>query len=249
MIPGYKTIATEEEKEAVLKDMLPYIKYTAYRLAWRLSPQLTIDDLLSVGVIGLLDAIERYDPSRQTNIKTYAEYRIKGAMLDELRSAEWAPKQLQKKINNLKSAYRRLEQKLERPPSEEEVAEELGIDPKELFKLLQDANGSVTISLEDIEYRVGQSGDTDYNIYEHIQDKNIDDPLTLIEKSDFKGHLLKAMDRLPEREKIILSLYYWEEITFKEIGKVLGISESRVSQLHSQALIRMRAYIEETTGD
>ncbi len=249
MIQGYRAITTEDEKEAVLKDMLPYIKYTAYRLAWRLSPQLTIDDLLSVGVIGLLDAIERYDPSRHTNIKTYAEYRIKGAMLDELRSAEWAPKQLQKKINDLKSAYRRLEQKLDRPPSEEEVAKELGIAPDELFKLLQDANGSVTMSLEDIEYRVGQGGDGDYNIYEHIQDKNADDPLTLLEKSDFKDHLVKAMDRLPEREKIILSLYYWEEITFKEIGKVLSISESRVSQLHSQALIRMKAYIEEITGD
>ena len=244
MIQGYRAITTEEEKEAVLKDMLPYIKYTAYRLAWRLSPQLTIDDLISVGVIGLLDAIERYDTSRHTNIKTYAEYRIKGAMLDELRSAEWAPKQLQKKINNLKSAYRSLEQKLDRTPSEEEVAEELGIDPDELFKLLQEANGSVMICLEDLEYRVGQNGDGTFNIHDHIQDRNADDPLGLIEKADIKNQLERAMDRLPEREKTILSLYYWEEITFKEIGKVLGISESRVSQLHSQAIIRMRAYID-----
>jgi len=249
MTQGYKTITTEEEKEAVLNDMLPYIKYTAYRLAWRLPPQLTTDDLISVGVIGLLDAIERYDPSRHTNIKTYAEYRIKGAMLDELRSAEWAPKQLQKKISDLKSAYRRLEQRLDRPPSESEVAEELGIAPDELFKLLQDANGAVTVSLEDIEHRVGQNGDGDYNIYDHIQDQNADDPLSLIEKTDTKNQLERAMERLPEREKLILSLYYWEEITFKEIGKVLGISESRVSQLHSQALIRMRAYVEETVRD
>ncbi|NOZ24756.1 MAG: sigma-70 family RNA polymerase sigma factor, partial [Nitrospirae bacterium] len=125
-----------------------------------------------------------------------------------------------------------------------EVAEELGINADELFKLLHDANGSVTVSLEDIEYRVGQNGDGDYNIYEHIQDENAEDPLTLIEKADIKHQLEKAMDRLPEREKLILSLYYWEEITFKEIGKVLGISESRVSQLHSQAIIRMRAYVE-----
>ncbi len=244
MIQGYRTITTEEEKEAVLKEMLPYIKYTAYRLAWRLPPQLTIDDLISVGVIGLLDAIERYDPARHANIKTYAEYRIKGAMLDELRSAEWAPKQLQKKINDLKSAYRRLEQRLNRPPSESEVAEELGINSDELFKLLHDANGAVTVSLEDIEHRVGQNGDGDYNIYEHLQDRNTEDPLRLIEKADVKDQLEKAMERLPEREKLILSLYYWDEITFKEIGRVLGISESRVSQLHSQAIIRMRAYVE-----
>ncbi len=246
MIQGYKSITTEEEKEAVLKEMLPYIKYTAYRLAWRLPPHLTVDDLISVGIIGLLDAIERYDPSRPNNIKTFAEYRIKGAMLDELRSAEWAPKQVQKKIKDLKTAYNTLEQKLGRPPTEQEVASELGIDLEEFFRVLQHANRSVTASLENIEEKVGQNCNGEYHIYEHLQDFNAQDPLELLEEADVKRQLLEGIERLPEREKTILSLYYWDELTFKEIGKILNISESRVSQLHSQAIVRMKAYVEKT---
>ncbi len=245
---AYRTKATEQEKEGIIKEMLPYIKYTAYRLAWRLPPQLTVDDLISVGVIGLLDAIERFDPSRQANIKTFAEYRIRGAMLDELRAAEWIPKHLQKRINDLKSTYNTLEQKLGRPPSEEEVAEELGIDLNEFFKLLENASRSFTFSIEDIEQMIGRNGNGDYSIHEHIKDHDAKDPLALLEKADVKKHLMEAIERLPEREKTILSLYYWEELTLKEIGEVLGISESRVSQLHSQALLRTKAYIS-GTGD
>lgn len=242
---GYKQTITAEEKERIVQEMLPYIKYTAYRLAWRLPRQLTVDDLISVGIMGLLDAVDRFDPSRQTTLRTYAEYRIRGAMLDELRSAEWTPRHLQKRINDLKSTYSKLEKKLGRPPSEEEVAEEMGIEIEELYKLLQDASGSITLSLEEIETRMDSSGNGDYNIHEHLQDRSADDPLTMTEKADTRRKLLEAIDKLPEREKLILSLYYWEELTFKEIGKILNISESRVSQLHSQALLMMKSKVED----
>ncbi len=245
MLQAYRTSIDEGEKERIIKDLLPYIKYTAYRIAWRLPPQLTVDDLVSVGIIGLLDAIDRYDPSRQANLKTYAEYRIKGSMLDELRAAEWTPKHLQKKINTIKATYSSLEQKLGRPPSEEEVAEELDIDLDELFKLLNNANASISISLDEIESRVDRNGNGDYNIHDHIRDDKSDDPLTELEKADSRKHLKKAITRLPEREQMILSLYYWEELTFREIGQILQISESRVSQLHSQALIRIRGHVQE----
>ncbi len=240
---GYKQTITAEEKEQIIQDMLPYIKYTAYRLAWRLPPQLTIDDLISVGVMGLLDAIERFDPSRSTTLKTFAEYRIKGAMLDELRSAEWAPKHLQKKINELKNAFSHLERVFGRPPSEEEVAEHLGIELEELFRLMNDASGAVTLSLDEIESRV-DSGNGDYNIHEHIMDETADSPLASAEKADMKRILAEAIEELPERERIILALYYWDELTFKEIGKVLNLSESRVSQLHAKALLLIKVKLE-----
>jgi len=240
---GYKQTITAEEKEQIIQDMLPYIKYTAYRLAWRLPPQLTIDDLISVGIMGLLDAIDRFDPSRSTTLKTFAEYRIKGAMLDELRSAEWAPKHLQKKINELKNAFSHLEKTLGRPPSEEEVAEYLGIELEELFRLMSDASGVVTLSLDEIESRM-DNGNGDYNIHEHIMDESSDSPLVSAEKADMKRILSQAIEGLPERERIILSLYYWDELTFKEIGKVLSLSESRVSQLHAKALLMIKAKLE-----
>ncbi len=244
MLQAYKTVVDEAERERIINDLLPFIKYTAYRLSWRLPPQLTVDDLISVGIIGLLDAIDRYDPSKQANIKTFAEYRIKGAMLDELRAADWTPKHLQKKINTIKSTYSSLEQKLGRHPTEEEVAEELGIELDELQKTLEKAHRSVSISLDEIESRVDRRGDGAYDIHEHLKDEETLNPFELLEREDAKEQLRRAIEHLPEREKLILSLYYWEELTFKEIGAILKISESRVSQLHSQALLRMKTHIE-----
>lgn len=244
MLQAYKTGIDEAEKEKILNELLPFIKYTAYRLSWRLPPQLTVDDLISVGVIGLLDAIERYDPSKQANIKTFAEYRIRGAMLDELRAADWTPKHLQKKINTIKNAYSELQQKLGRQPTEEEVADELEIEIGELQSLLEKAHRSISISLDEISSKVDDRGDGNYDIHEHLSDDTSLNPLELLEREDAKEHLKRAIESLPEREKLILSLYYWEELTFKEIGAVLNVSESRVSQLHSQALLRLKAEME-----
>ncbi len=243
---GYKNyILTEGEKEKIIEEMLPYIKYTAYRLSWRLPPQLTVDDLISAGIIGLLDAMEKFNPSKKATLKTYAEYRIKGAMLDELRAAEWIPKHLQKKINDLKNIYSDLEKKLGRPPSEDEVAEEMGVDVDEIFKLLHSAHKSTTLSIEGISQRIDNKNEGDYNIYEHLEDDNSLNPIKVIEDKEKKKILADKIKALPEREQLILSLYYWDELTFKEIGEILGVSESRVSQLHSQALMRLKVAMEE----
>ncbi len=245
---GYSNKMTEAEKEAVIQEMLPYIKYTAYRLAWRLPPQLTVEDLISVGIMGLLDAIERFDPSRQTSLKTFAEHRIRGAMLDEIRSADWTPKHLQSKILHLRRTYASLEQELGRPPREEEVAEALGIELNELYKLLQEANQSVQLSLEEIAEKVDRNGNGEYNIHEHLEDVAGESPFEFCEKEEIKQKLAEAIQELPERERLILSLYYWDELTFKEIGQVLELSESRVCQLHSQALMRIKAKFKEVYG-
>lgn len=237
---GHKKVWSEEEKEEVIKDMLPFIKYTAYRLAWRLPPQLTVEDLISAGIMGLLDAMERYDESKEASLKTYAEYRIKGAMLDEIRASEWTPKHLQGEILKMRRTSASLEQELGRPPTVEELAEAMGIELNDLYKLLQDANQSVYLSLEEIAHRVDRNGNGEYDIHEHLEDISGEGPLEYYEKQEIQSRLAEAIEELPEREKLILSLYYWEELTFKEIGEVLGLSESRVCQLHGQALKKIK---------
>ncbi len=244
-VRGYKKVWTEEEKEGIIKDMLPFIKYTAYRLAWRLPPQLTVEDLISAGIMGLLDAMERYDETKAASLKTYAEYRIKGAMLDEIRASDWTPKHLQGEILKMRRTYACLEQELGRPPTEEEVAEAMGIDLNDLHKLLQEANQSLQLSLEEIGHRVERNGNGEYDIHEHLEDTSGEGPFEYTEKEEMKARLVEAINELPERERLILSLYYWDELTFKEIGQVLGLSESRVCQLHSQALMRIKGKLYE----
>ncbi|RME66682.1 MAG: FliA/WhiG family RNA polymerase sigma factor [Nitrospirae bacterium] len=244
---GYKKVWSEAEKEEVIKEMLPFIKYTAYRLAWRLPPQLTVDDLISAGIMGLLDAMQRFDESKDASLKTYAEYRIKGAMLDEIRASDWTPKHLQGEILKMKRAYASLEQELGRPPTDEELAETLNIDLNDLYKLLQEANQSVQLSLEEIAHRVDRNGNGDYDIHEHLEDLSSESPYEYYEKQEMKTRLAEAIEELPEREKLILSLYYWEELTFKEIGEVLGLSESRVCQLHGQALRKIKEILSSKT--
>lgn len=227
---------TEEEKENVIKELLPFIKYTASRLSWRLPPQLTIDDLISTGLMGLLDAFEKYDG--RAKLKTYAEFRIKGAMLDELRAMDWLPRSMKKKISEIKNACSRLEKELGRVPDDEEVAEELEIDLDEYFRTLQDASGSISLRFEDFE----DAGSSDsINVLEGIPDQKARTPLAMLEDKDQKMILAGYISELPEREKLLLSLYYWDELTMKEIGKVMNLTEGRVCQLHSQALIRLKS--------
>lgn len=238
---GYKTELSEEEKEKIIKEFLPFIKYTAYRLAWRVPPQLTVEDLVSVGLMGLLDALERFEEGR-VKLKTYAEYRIKGAMLDELRAVDWVPRRLRKKMNTLKDMYIKLERKLGRLPEDMEVAEALKISLDEYYKTLQNADSAITISFEDFQGVV--SAEDCVDVTERISVPAENDPLRILEEEDQKKILAKIIDKLPEKEKLVLSLYYWEEMTMKEIGKVLNLTEGRVCQLHNQALLRLKAKLE-----
>lgn len=235
---AYKTEMSEEEKENIIKDFLPFIKYTAHRLSWGLPPQLTVDDLISVGIMGLLDALQRFTEGR-VKLNTFVQFRIKGAMLDELRAHNWIPKSMNKKISSVKKAHQKLEKEYGRLPDENEVTEYLGMSLDEYFKILQVANSQVTLRFEDFNDR--NNSDDDLDMMECISDPEAQTPLDILEENSRKEMLASIIEKLPEKEKLVLSLYYWEEMTMKEISKVLDITEGRVCQLHSQALVRMKS--------
>ena len=229
---------SEQEKEKIIKDSLPFIKYTAYRLAQRLPPQLSVNDMISVGIVGLLDALQRYTEGR-VKLNTFVEHRIKGAMLDELRSLDWVPRSLKTKIGQIKKTHRDLEKELGRMPSEEEIAGRLSISLDEYFKTMQSASNAVVFSFEDFKDRTYDESDLD--VTECIPDPNMKTPLEQLELSSEKKALAHVIGRLPEKEKLVLSLYYWEELTMKEIGRIMNLTEGRVCQLHNQALVRLKA--------
>jgi len=229
---------TEQQKEQIINDSLPFIKYTAYRLAQRLPPQLSVQDLISVGIVGLLDALQRYTEGR-VKLNTFVEHRIKGAMLDELRSHDWVPRSLKTKIAQIRKAHRDLELDLGRMPREDEIAERLSISLDEYFRTIQSASNAVVFSFEDFRDRTYEESDMD--VTECIPDPDMKTPLEILEDNSAKEALAHVIERLPEKEKLVLSLYYWEELTMKEIGKVMSLTEGRVCQLHNQALIRLKA--------
>ncbi len=230
---------TESQKERIINDLLPFIKYTAYRLSKRLPPQLTVNDLISVGIVGLLGALQRYEEGR-VKLKTFVEYRIKGAMLDELRSQTWLPRSVKKKIDSIKKAHQRLEMELGRPPEDEELAKSLGIALDEYYSILQHAHNAVTFSFEDFSGR----GDGDMDVTECIADPGARTPLQILEENNSKEALVQCIESLAEKERQVLSLYYWEELTMKEIGQVLHVTEGRVCQIHNQAILRLKARME-----
>lgn len=235
---GYKKELGEEEKEQIVHDFLPFIRYNAYRLAWRLPPQLAVEDLISVGVMGLLDALGRYRRDG-AKISTFVEYRIKGAMLDELRSHEWIPKSMKKKIALIEKAHRELEQENGRLPEAKEIAKKLNIKLAEYNKILQYAHAGITLRFEDFSKNINEESSMD--LIGNIPDPHMKSPMEIYEDNKKKELLASLIDRLPEREKMVLSLYYWDEMTMKEIGKVLNLTEGRICQLHNQALIRLKA--------
>lgn len=237
----HKGELNEEEKEALINKFLPFIKYTAYRLAWRLPPQLTTDDLVSVGIMGLLDALNRYREA-EAKLNTFVEYRIKGAMLDELRAQEWMPKSIKEKLDKVKNANIKLEKKLGRMPEPEEIAASLEISLEEYYNIIQNSNTSAILRFED--FSSGINDGSAKNILDGLADPNAKSPLDIMVDSALKETLAACIDEMPEKEKLVLSLYYWEELTMKEIGRVLNITEGRVCQLHNQALIRLRARVE-----
>ena len=240
---GYKTEINEREKEQIIKDFLPFIKYTAYRLGKRLPPQLTVDDLISSGIVGLLDALQRFEEGR-VKLSTFVEHRIRGAMLDELRSQDWVPRSVKSKIAAIKKTHQKLEQELGRMPHEEEIAARLEISLDEYYKIMQDAHAAVMLSFEDFNCMI--FGDNDINVAERIPDASARTPFEMLEDSALKESLAQHIESLPEKEKLVLSLYYWNELTMKEIGKVLKLTEGRVCQLHNQALLRLKAKLDST---
>ena len=230
---------TTVEREDLISESLPLINHVAHRVAVRLPPNVEIRDLVNAGVIGLLDAVEKFEPERGVKFKTYAELRIRGAMLDSLRDLDWAPRSLRKKSKDLEKIYQALEQRLGRPATDEEVCNELGGDMEEFHALVDQLHGLSIGSFEDIgDNREDGSGESFINYY---PDDGDNDPYAQFEKDELAKMLGAVIDTLPERERLVLSLYYYEEFTMKEIGAMLGVNESRVSQIRTKAMLRLRS--------
>ncbi len=228
-------MADVTDKESLIREYLPLVKRIAYHLMTRLPANVEADDLIQVGMIGLLGALERYDDELGAQFETYASQRIRGAMLDELREADWASRNVRKASRQIEAAIHALQQRLKRQPSEQEIAEELDIGIQDYFALLNDARGAQLIYYEDLH----GSDDSD-DFLERFADDDTQGPFDIIASAGFKKALSKAVAILPEREKMLMGMYYEQEMNFKEIGTVLGITESRVCQLHSQAVARLR---------
>ena len=229
---------TTENREEVIKRYSPMIKYVANRIAMRLPPHIEVDDLISVGVLGLMDAISKYDSSRGAKFKTYAEFRVRGAILDELRAMDWVPRSIRQKASNVDKVVQALQAKLSRSPEDEEVAKEMGISLDQFHDTLNETKSIPIFSLEDL--GIAKESGEQQSLLDCLAGKADADPQTQIRLTELKEIIAKAIDALPEKERLMVSLYYYEELTMKEIGAVLEITESRVSQIHSKAVYRLR---------
>ena len=232
-------------REALILSYAPTIRLIASRFAVRLPPQVDINDIVNAGVIGLIDAIDKFDTGKGVKFKTYAEFRIRGAILDNLRSLDWVPRSIRKRISALERAYAELERRLLRPATEDEIAQHLGITLEELDRLLAQARGAGLLSLDILlsqdELRCAQS--------DPVSPQSDTDPLGQAVYRQAREILAAAIDRLPEKERLVVSLYYYEELTMREISMVMQITESRVSQLHTQAILRLRGPLTEYFAD
>jgi len=223
-------------RDQLISEYLPYVKRIVQRLAVHLPSTVDIDDLMNVGVIGLIQAVDRYDPRRDNKFMTYAIFRIKGAVLSELRARDFLSRSNRRKIRELESAYQRLEQKLGREVEDKEIAQELGVELEQVYRTKQMSSISF-ISLEEL----GVSSKDEKEKLMSFLANNEDDALNLTKLKELKEALAGAIKQLPEKERLVVSLYYLDELTMKETGKVLGITESRVSQIHSQAILHLRS--------
>jgi RNA polymerase sigma factor for flagellar operon FliA len=228
-----------EERERLILEHLPQVKLIARRIHERLPESVSLEDLISTGTIGLIAAIDRFDPGHNVKLKTYAEYKIRGAILDSLRGLDWAPRQQRKRAKQIESAISVIEQRVHRTPSEEEIAKELGLALEEYHEWLVEIRGVNLGSLE-----CASPDEEGHDLLRYISDDEDNWPSRLLEKSELQKLLAEAIDKMPSTEKIVLSLYYQEELTLREIAKVVNLHESRVSQLKSQGILRLRSYIE-----
>lgn len=229
----YSSLNAAEDIDSFLKRHAPLVKRIAYHLAGRLPASVMVDDLIQAGMVGLLEASRLYDPKQGASFETYASIRVRGAMLDELRRNDWAPKSVHKKARDLMAAMREIENQTGRDAKDEEIAAHLGISLDEYFKILQDSSVSRVFSLDDL-------GVDDGAIEEGLSDKT-QGPLEILQAEDKQRIVAQAIERLPQREKLVIVLYYQTELNLREIGAVLDVSESRVSQLMTQALVRLKA--------
>lgn len=223
-------------RDQLITEYLPYVKRIVHRIAVHLPSTIDIEDLMNVGVIGLIQAVDRYDPKRDNKFMTYAIFRIRGAVLSELRSRDFLSRANRRKIRNLENVHLKLEQKLGREVDDFEIAQELGVNIEQVHRTKQ-MSGISFISFEELGF---SSKDEKEKLINYLVDSE-DDALTVTRLKELKAAVARAIEQLPEKERLVISLYYLDELTMKETGKVLNVTESRVSQIHSQAILRLRA--------
>lgn len=230
------------DQNRLVEQMAPLVKRIAYHFMARLPASVQVDDLIQAGLMGLLDAAKNFDDTQGAQFETYAIQRIRGSILDELRQADWLPRNVRKNLRRIESAINALEQQFGRPPREQELAEVLGVPLDEYQHMLLESRGYQLLHYEDFQ----ESEDSDF--FDVFLSQNQVGPLDVLEDQRFRRALVQAISVLPEREKIVMGLYYEQEMNLKEIGEVLGVSESRVCQLHSQAVARLRSRLRGYTG-
>lgn len=240
----YKDDQDTTARDELILNFSPLVKYVAGRLASSLPQSVDTGDLISYGIFGLIDAIEKYDVTRAIKFETYAIARIKGAIIDELRAMDWVPRSVRSRAREIEAAYIALENEHKRVPTDQEVADRMGVSMKDFQDILAKLSYTSVVSFEEL--WVGGDREDGQSAIGAIRDDSADDPVTVFESSEIKEILAGAIDRLPEREKTVIALYYYEGLTLKEIGQVLGVTESRVSQLHTKAVLRLRARMHAT---
>lgn len=248
----YKAEGTRDSRDRLILHYAPLVKFVAGRVAAGLPQTIEQSDLVSYGIFGLIDAIDKFDVGRGYKFETYAIARIKGAIIDELRSIDWVPRSVRAKARNIEMAYSKLENELHRTPTDEEIARETGMTPTELTVALSQISFVGVVALDEMlgasAERVGAA-----TLGESISDRNeYQDPVAAFEVEEMKQLLASAIGRMPERESMVLSLYYYEALTLAEIGHVLGVTESRVCQIHTKAILQLKARLadqERAAGD
>jgi RNA polymerase sigma factor FliA len=230
---------TADVRDTLILEHLPQVKLIARRIHERLPVSVSLDDLISSGIVGLIAAIDRYDARRDVKLRTYAEYKIRGAILDSLRGLDWAPRLQRKRAKSVEASIAQLEQKHQRTPTEEEIAAHLGLSIGEYRDWLSDIRGLTVGSLEN----AGRE-DEGYDLLRYLSDPETEWPYQIVERAQLERLLAEAIGKMPNLERTVLNLYYYEEMTLREIAKVVDLHESRVSQLKSQAILRLRSHLQ-----
>jgi RNA polymerase sigma factor FliA len=239
----YKQNGDMSARERLVVAYSPLVKYVAGRTGANLPSHVEDADLISYGLVGLIEAMDRYDADREVRFETFAMQRIRGAIIDELRSLDWVPRSVRSRAREIEKANSKLENKLGRVPTDAELAETLGITDQELQDSLISISNSSVLALEELWMVPDSSGDK-VALLDTIKDENAPDPQGALDNVDLREQLASAIQTLPERETLVIALYYFEQLTLREIGEVLGVTESRVSQLHSKAVLRLRSRLQ-----